>query len=203
LQVFHTRTGGPSHHGSFPSTSPTRHYSETISNGASSSSKSKKRGNFSWPFQIGYNTSGTAGSNGGKLLMKKEDSTIPSLRSRRPYNDQENKNTPTTSSSAGSTSGNPSSKKDYSLSAASLFSDESIATSSFSYPSMDLVFDEFEKLLSRVLPNGKAIMPVISAALLITSNTVGASMMVLPGLAQGPGMIVSSGLIGGKCDGDD
>ena len=38
-------------------------------------------------------------------------------------------------------------------------------------------------------------MPVLSAALLITSNEVGASMMVLPELAQSPGMIVSSGLI--------
>ena len=41
-------------------------------------------------------------------------------------------------------------------------------------------------------------LPVLSAALLMTSNTVGASMMVLPGLAQGPGMIASSALIGGK-----
>jgi len=40
----------------------------------------------------------------------------------------------------------------------------------------------------------KTLFPVISAALLITSNTVGASMMVLPGLAQGPGMIASSGI---------
>ena len=36
---------------------------------------------------------------------------------------------------------------------------------------------------------------VISSALLITSNTVGASMMVIPTLASGPGMVVSSGLI--------
>eukprot|EP00566_Odontella_aurita_P005967 CAMPEP_0113580864 /NCGR_PEP_ID=MMETSP0015_2-20120614/30933_1 /TAXON_ID=2838 /ORGANISM="Odontella" /LENGTH=574 /DNA_ID=CAMNT_0000485147 /DNA_START=65 /DNA_END=1789 /DNA_ORIENTATION=- /assembly_acc=CAM_ASM_000160 len=35
---------------------------------------------------------------------------------------------------------------------------------------------------------------VISAALLITGNTVGASMMVLPSVAAGPGMLPSSGL---------
>jgi len=45
----------------------------------------------------------------------------------------------------------------------------------------------------------KTLFPVISAALLITSNTVGASMMVLPGLAQGPGMIASSGIFVGEC----
>lgn len=37
---------------------------------------------------------------------------------------------------------------------------------------------------------------VIGSALLITSNTVGASMMVIPSLASGPGMVVSSGMIG-------
>jgi hypothetical protein len=43
----------------------------------------------------------------------------------------------------------------------------------------------------------KKMLAVISAAFLVTSNTVGASMMVLPGLAQGPGMIASSSLFGG------
>lgn len=47
-------------------------------------------------------------------------------------------------------------------------------------------------------PEVASFLPVLSAALLITSNTVGASMMVLPGLAQGPGMITSSALILGK-----
>lgn len=39
---------------------------------------------------------------------------------------------------------------------------------------------------------------IIGAALLITSNTVGASMMALPSLASGPGLLVSSGVIFGK-----
>jgi phage-related protein len=38
---------------------------------------------------------------------------------------------------------------------------------------------------------------VLAAAMLITSNTVGASMMVLPGLASGPGLVVSTGLLSG------
>ena len=39
---------------------------------------------------------------------------------------------------------------------------------------------------------------IIGAALLITSNTVGASMMALPSLASGPGLLVSSGVMFGK-----
>mmetsp|Transcript_4936 Transcript_4936/g.6373 ORF Transcript_4936/g.6373 Transcript_4936/m.6373 type:complete len:637 (+) Transcript_4936:178-2088(+) len=45
-----------------------------------------------------------------------------------------------------------------------------------------------------ILPNN-ALFKVIGAALLITSNTVGASMMVLPELASGPGLMVSSCII--------
>eukprot|EP00588_Corethron_pennatum_P013797 CAMPEP_0194275450 /NCGR_PEP_ID=MMETSP0169-20130528/8284_1 /TAXON_ID=218684 /ORGANISM="Corethron pennatum, Strain L29A3" /LENGTH=366 /DNA_ID=CAMNT_0039018911 /DNA_START=94 /DNA_END=1190 /DNA_ORIENTATION=- len=49
---------------------------------------------------------------------------------------------------------------------------------------------------ARALPgSGGGLLSVLSAALLITSNEVGASMMVLPGLCAGPGMAVSSGLI--------
>lgn len=39
---------------------------------------------------------------------------------------------------------------------------------------------------------------VVAAALLITTNTVGASMMVLPGLASGPGLMISSGFMFGE-----
>lgn len=39
------------------------------------------------------------------------------------------------------------------------------------------------------------LLPVLSTALLITGNTVGASMLVLPELAAGPGMAISSGVL--------
>lgn len=194
---FHSRPGH-GHFGSFPS----QRYIETASNGATATRR-RGRGemSFSWPFQIRYSggvsgnptlSTATGASSRGRLLMKKEeDSTIPLLRSRRVY-DQETTTTNNISANNGSTS--PSSKKDYSLSAASLFS-ESVGTTS--YANTENMLEEFERIMSKVLPNGKKIMPVISAALLITSTTVGASMMVLPGLAQGPGMIVSSSLIAG------
>jgi tyrosine-specific transport protein len=41
------------------------------------------------------------------------------------------------------------------------------------------------------------LLPVLSTALLITGNTVGASMLVLPELAAGPGMAISSGVLVG------
>lgn len=40
-----------------------------------------------------------------------------------------------------------------------------------------------------------SIVPIGSAALLITSNTVGAGMMTLPQLAAGPGILATSGLM--------
>jgi hypothetical protein len=42
-----------------------------------------------------------------------------------------------------------------------------------------------------------SIVPIGSAALLITSNTVGAGMMTLPELASGPGLLATSGLMFG------
>jgi len=176
--------------------------------GAMRTTRKRKSSSSSLPFQILHRNSAsingsTGGSNSGgysELFMKKEDSTtIPILRSRRSF-DSDNANTSAKSMSSGSTSTSmngtttsSSSKKDYSLSAASLFS-ESFATTSTTPTTFS--FEQLEEIFSKVLPHGEKIMPVISAALLITSTTVGASMMVLPGLAQGPGMIVSSGLIG-------
>lgn len=85
----------------------------------------------------------------------------------------------------------PSAKMDYRLSASSM--NDRYA---------NLVEFEQEIAGSRLNPpteqssDIKNLLAVISAAFLITSNTVGASMMVLPGLAQGPGMIASSALFG-------
>lgn len=43
-----------------------------------------------------------------------------------------------------------------------------------------------------------SILPIGSASLLITSNTVGAGMMTLPELASGPGLLATSGLMIGS-----
>ncbi len=63
--------------------------------------------------------------------------------------------------------------------------------------------DGLEELIKSVSEGVKDAVPygfdrVLGAALLITSNTVGASMMVLPELANGPGLLVSSGVFFGK-----
>jgi hypothetical protein len=89
-------------------------------------------------------------------------------------------------------------KADGRLSAASIssgFSPSNVAAN----PPTDTLGNLLEPIRS-ILPevDMSNYLPVLSAALLMTSNTVGASMMVLPGLAQGPGMIASSALIGGK-----
>lgn len=99
-------------------------------------------------------------------MMKKEDEALLS-RSRRQFEDNNV-------------------KVDGSLSASS------VASGNYAQPNMN------RNILQNFLegaPEVASFLPVLSAALLITSNTVGASMMVLPGLAQGPGMITSSALI--------
>lgn len=102
-------------------------------------------------------------------MMKKEDEALLS-RSRRQFEDNNV-------------------KVDGSLSASS------VASGNYAQPNMN------RNILQNFLegaPEVASFLPVLSAALLITSNTVGASMMVLPGLAQGPGMITSSALILGE-----
>lgn len=46
--------------------------------------------------------------------------------------------------------------------------------------------------------NNKNLMDIVSAALLITGNTVGAGTMVLPEIAAGPGLGMSTALLAGK-----
>ena len=63
--------------------------------------------------------------------------------------------------------------------------------------------DGLEDFIKSVGESARDVIPygfdrVLGAALLITSNTVGASMMVLPELANGPGLLVSSGLFFGE-----
>ena len=111
------------------------------------------------------------------LHMKKDDAaTATRTRSRRAFDDS-----------------TPSSKIDYRLSASSISSGNFSPTIQSNNDMANLIDS-----ITGSLQESKNFLPVVSAALLITSNTVGASMMVLPGLAQGPGMIVSSGLIAGK-----
>lgn len=80
--------------------------------------------------------------------------------------------------------------KDFSSSKKNILSASTISDDSFSS------FEDDESPLLSWMPEQstdmKKFAAIVSAALLITSNTVGASMMVLPGLAQGPGMITSS-----------
>lgn len=71
-----------------------------------------------------------------------------------------------------------------------------LSASTISDDSFSSFDDDDESPLLSFMPEQstdmKKFAAIVSAALLITSNTVGASMMVLPGLAQGPGMITSS-----------
>jgi tyrosine-specific transport protein len=105
------------------------------------------------------------------LHMKKEDEAFLPSRNRRPFED----------------SSRPSSKVDGSLSASSIASGNFVLNGPQETNTIQNILEG--------LPEVANYLPVVSAALLITSNTVGASMMVLPGLAQGPGMIASSALI--------
>lgn len=114
---------------------------------------------------------------GSILQMKKEDEASLT-RTRRLFDDSKR----------------PSPKADGSLSAASISTGNFASTTATSANTDSL--GNFIGSITEGLPEMSNILPVVSAALLITSNTVGASMMVLPGLAQGPGMIVSSLLIG-------
>ncbi|KAL3939794.1 MAG: hypothetical protein SGBAC_005547 [Bacillariaceae sp.] len=70
------------------------------------------------------------------------------------------------------------------------------ATNSDSSSWMDEHWKSAEKLPSLHATMQDFIMPVVCSSLLITSNTVGAGMLVLPELVQGPGMGVSMGLFG-------
>lgn len=71
-----------------------------------------------------------------------------------------------------------------------------LSASTISDDSFSSFDDDDESPLLSFMPEQstdmKKFAAIVSAALLITSNTVGASMMVLPGLAQGPGTITSS-----------
>ena len=109
------------------------------------------------------------------LHMKKEDEASLT-RLRRPFEESSTRTKP---------------KLDGSLSAASI-------SSGFAPPPPADSYGDIVRSVSQSLPDISSFLPVLSASLLITSNTVGASMMVLPGLAQGPGMIASSMLIGGE-----
>ena len=108
------------------------------------------------------------------LQMKKEDEAFLPSRNRRLFED----------------SSRPSSKVDGSLSASYIASGNVVLNGPQETNTIQNILEG--------LPEVANYLPVVSAALLITSNTVGASMMVLPGLAQGPGMIASSALIAGK-----
>lgn len=74
----------------------------------------------------------------------------------------------------------------------------SAASISDGFAPSDLIRYRTDDVLDSLSENAKNFIPIISAAFLLTSNTVGASMMVLPDLARGPGLLVSSGLIGGE-----
>ena len=81
----------------------------------------------------------------------------------------------------------------FELSAASISSD--IGTP-FKEDGLDRFIKSVGEGVKDVIPFG--LDRVLGAALLITSNTVGASMMVLPELVTGPGLLVSSGVFFGK-----
>ena len=75
-------------------------------------------------------------------------------------------------------------------------------SSDLSAVSESLLYDDGMGSRSRSdtsIPNASVLeeflIPVLSTALLITGNTVGASMLVLPDLAAGPGMAISSGVL--------
>eukprot|EP00554_Chaetoceros_debilis_P005154 CAMPEP_0194085842 /NCGR_PEP_ID=MMETSP0149-20130528/19021_1 /TAXON_ID=122233 /ORGANISM="Chaetoceros debilis, Strain MM31A-1" /LENGTH=555 /DNA_ID=CAMNT_0038768821 /DNA_START=134 /DNA_END=1799 /DNA_ORIENTATION=+ len=72
----------------------------------------------------------------------------------------------------------------------------SAASISDGFAPSDLIRYRTDDVLDSFSESAKNFIPIMSAAFLLTSNTVGASMMVLPDLARGPGLLVSSGLIG-------
>ena len=135
------------------------------------------------------------------LFMKNEDAKssnspvrAPRVRNKRAFEQEMNMNTRQRQSSS-------SFKIDYRL--ASSISSESYAVEKSQEQEQENnngLFSSFfqTQTQSQSTDTKDELFPIISAALLITSNTVGASMMVLPGLAQGPGMIASSGLFGGQ-----
>lgn len=124
------------------------------------------------------------------LFMKNDEaksSKSPARARKRAFEQEKNMNTRKSSSS---------SKIDYRL--ASSVSSEAYAVGVEQENNNGLVSSFLQTQSQSQSTDTKKLFPIISAALLITSNTVGASMMVLPGLAQGPGMIASSGLFGGE-----
>jgi len=128
------------------------------------------------------------------LFMKNEETKssksparAPRARNKRAFEQEKNMNTRKSSSS---------SKIDYRL-ASSISSESYAVEKEQEQENNNGLFSSFFQTQSQSTDT-KQLFPIISAALLITSNTVGASMMVLPGLAQGPGMIASSGLFGGE-----
>lgn len=74
----------------------------------------------------------------------------------------------------------------------------SVASISDGFTSSESLKNRLDDAFNSLSESSKSFIPVVSAALLITSSAVGASMMVLPDLARGPGLIVSSGIIGGE-----
>jgi tyrosine-specific transport protein len=72
----------------------------------------------------------------------------------------------------------------------------SVASISDGFSSSESLKDRIDDRLNSLSESCQSFIPVVSSALLITSSAVGASMMVLPDLARGPGLVVSSGLIG-------
>lgn len=131
----------------------------------------------------------TSFTNRHLLPKSKSDSTSTSTtRYMKGSNDEFN-----FSSSSPSSSSTRTSSSTRKAASSAISSSSNINLSSTTSSSTNIILSWIQQQYETFIP--ESFIKILSAALLITSNTVGASMMVLPSLASGPGLMISSSVI--------